>query len=390
MHTELPNPGAAAREHSQNLAALIRERITAAGGWIGFADYMQLALYAPGYGYYSAGATKFGAAGDFVTAPEISSLFSRCVARQCAHVLESMGGGDVLEPGAGTGTMAVDMLREFERLGQIPERYLILETSAELRRRQQENIKSLPEHLVARVHWLDVLPQTPIRGVIVANEVADALPVRRFIMTDNGVGELGVAVIEGRLVAEVTEADPQMADRVNQLFAGQGAPEAGYCSELNDLLPGWVASLAGCLNAGIILLFDYGFSRQEYYLPERRSGTLRCYFRHRAHEDPFVWPGLQDITAWVDFSLLAQSALDAELVVDGYTTQAQFLLAGGIDEMVEQLIDQEPKAQVEMAQGLRQLLLPGEMGEAIKVMALRRGDVAVPPAMFGRDMRSSL
>lgn len=389
MHTELPEPSPAALEHSARLVALLCERVTAAGGWLSFRDYMQAALYEPGLGYYSAGATKFGAAGDFVTAPEISPLFSQCLAGQIAAVLAQLDAGDeradVLELGAGSGRMAADMLAEFARLDALPDRYLILEPSADLRERQQETISALPAELRDRVQWLDTLPRQ-LHGVIVGNEVADALPVQRFVLEEGEVGELGVATDGTTLDWAVQPASDELRERV----AALGVPDAGrYVSEVCAELPPWVGGLADSLSAGAILLLDYGYSRREYYLAERSTGTLRCYYRHRAHDDALLWPGLQDITAWVDFTAVADAATAAGLNVAGYTTQAQFLLGAGIDARAQVELADDPQAQAEAAHGLRQLMLPGEMGDSIKAIALTR-EVDAPPAFAARDMRVAL
>lgn len=400
MLSEFPQPDPDALEHSASLVAHIKEHILAAGGWISFADYMNLALYAPGMGYYSAGAHKLGVDGDFVTAPEISPLFSRCLANQCAEVLAELDNALVLELGAGSGVMAADMLLEFERLQCLPSEYLVLETSADLRARQAELLHERVPHLVSRVRWLDAMPEQPISGVIVANEVVDALPVERFVINHDGPAELGVVIQAEKLTEEMRPATGALLKSIESLQSETSLlTEPGYTSELSLRLPAWVASLNDWLQEGVVLLFDYGFSRREYYLPERSSGTLRCYYRHRAHEDPFVWPGLQDITAWVDFSYLAEAAQAVGMEVAGYTTQAQFLLAAGLDELVEietqNYIDagntqDGQQKQIELAHALRQLILPGEMGESIKVMALSKGAVTAPTALAGRDMRSSL
>jgi SAM-dependent MidA family methyltransferase len=393
MLSELPQPDSGALEHSARLIAHIKEQISAAGGWISFADYMDFALYAPGLGYYSAGALKLGADGDFVTAPEISPLFSRCLASQCAEVLAGLERGVVLELGAGSGIMAVDMLLELERLQSLPAEYLILEPSADLRARQVALLSERAPHLEPRVRWLDGMPEQPIQGVIVANEVVDALPVERFVIDGGRVEELGVAIQADQLAAEMRPATGALLTTIQSLQP-ELLTQSGYTSELCLRLPAWVASLSDWLQEGVVLLFDYGFSQREYYLPERSSGTLRCYYRHRAHEDPFIWPGLQDITAWVDFSRLAEAAQATGMEVAGYTTQAQFLLAAGLDEQValetQNYVRGDPQKQVELAHALRQLVMPGEMGESVKVMALCKGDVSIPTAMSGRDMRSSL
>jgi len=386
MHTELPQPSADALEHSDRLARLLHERIAAHSGWISFRDYMQAALYEPGLGYYSAGAVKFGEAGDFVTAPEISPLFSRCLARQCDEVLAELGGGDVLELGGGSGRMAADMLLEFARMGALPDRYLILEPSADLRDRQGQLLQALPPELHTRVSWLDALPDEPLRGVIVGNEVVDALSVQRFVIDDAAINELGVVSDGERFDLAGRPADASLAAAVRKLGLDV---DAGYTSEICASLSPWVAALSTSLAAGAIMLLDYGYSRQEYYLPERRSGTLRCYYRHRAHENALLWPGLQDITAWVDFTALTAAAEQADLQVAGYTTQAHFLVAAGIEQLVEELIASDTQLQVAAARGLRQLMLPGEMGDTVKVMAMTRG-VAAPGGFAGRDMRAAL
>jgi SAM-dependent MidA family methyltransferase len=392
MFPDLPSPDPAALAHSSKLIALIRERIESAGGWISFADYMDLALYAPGLGYYSAGARKLGAEGDFVTAPEISPLFSRCVGAQCMEVLTGLDGGSILELGAGSGVMAVEILLELDDRQGLPDEYLILEPSADLRERQQSIIKTRCAHLLSRVRWLDSRPES-FGGVILANEVADALPFTRFRIGSRGAEELGVGLAEAGFAAAALPARAPLGALVESLLREAQLP-VGYTSEFSNRLPAWIEGFAGWLTVGTMLLFDYGFSRREYYSSDRGSGTLRCYYRHRAHDDPFLWPGLQDITAWVDFTLLAESARSAGFEVAGYTTQAQFLMAAGLDARVAALVNErgEPdaRAQAEQAHALRQLLLPGEMGETVKVMALTLGDAPVPSGMAGRDMRTSL
>jgi len=390
MQLDLPTPSPEALAHSETVCIHVAEHIQAAGGWICFAEYMSLVLYAPGLGYYSAGAHKFGEAGDFVTAPVISPVFSQCLAGQCAEVLNALGGGTILEPGAGTGIMAADMLLELERLQALPDEYLILEPGADLRERQLQTIMQRVPHLRERVRWLDSAPAEAFRGVVVANEVLDALPVQRFVLRGEDTHELGVALAGTQLVARSRPAGTALSAAIENIRCLPGfSPADGYESEICMQLPAWIQTVAEWLNEGVALFLDYGFPRHEYYFSERSSGTLRCYYRHRAHENPFVWPGLQDITAWVDFSFLAETAMAAGFVLTGYTTQANFLLASGIDERVSAHTGGQ-RAQVELASGLRQLLLPGEMGESVKVMALSRGGAAAPSGMYGRDMRSRL
>jgi SAM-dependent MidA family methyltransferase len=380
---ELPAPGPAAIEHSGRLAALIAARIDAAGGWIDFSEFMDLALYAPGLGYYSAGAAKFGPAGDFVTAPEISPLFGRCMARACAPVLDATG-GVVLELGGGTGKLAAELLAALAGLGAAPAQYLMLEPSADLRERQRETLARLAPAQLPRVVWLDRLP-AGIEGVVLANEVADALPVSRFVMQGGAPWALGVSRRDDGFCWEPAAASANLVAAVSALQAELPAPlPDGYATEVSLRLPAWLASLGDTLRRGMLLLSDYGMTRREYYHAQRSAGTLICHYRHRAHADPFFQPGLQDITAWVDFSAVAHAADAAGFTIGGYATQAHFLLASGI---VEDLVSQPSPA---AASAAKSLLFPGEMGERFKVMALTRGSAIPLPGFSIRDLRHRL
>ncbi len=381
----LPEPDEKARAHSMALIRLIVDEIAGAGGQISFARYMALALFAPGLGYYSAGSQKFGASGDFVTAPEISPLFSRCLARQTAEVLENLGSGDVLEVGGGSGIMAADLLAELALLGSLPKQYFLLELSADLRQRQRETLAQKVPHLLARVQWLDSLPDDGFRGVVLANELLDALPVHLFRAEAEGFTERCVTWQDGRFQwCSAGIGDAALAQGLAML--GEGLPE-GYVSELNLAAGGWIGSVATLLQAGVVLLIDYGFPRHEYYHPQRDRGTLMCHYRHRAHDDPFVYPGLQDITAHVDFTAVAECAVDSGLDVLGYNTQGLFLLANGITELAQSDNERE---QLRLAQQVRTLTLPGDMGELFKVMALGRNyDVPLRGFML-QDLRGKL
>lgn len=357
---ELPLPAPAALAHSARLKEHISAELTAAGGVIGFDRYMQLALYAPGLGYYSAGARKFGAAGDFVTAPEISPLFARCLAVQCTEVLEALDGGDILELGAGSGRMAADLLHELVRLGAPPRNYLILEVSAELRARQQRTLAEQAPALFEKVTWLERLPES-FSGVILGNEVLDALPVSRFRRAHQGFEELAVALEAGGFAWRLRPAPVQLQTALEVLEALLPVPLAeDYCSEICLRLPAFINSLSDALVRGALLFTDYGYARAAYYHPQRRMGTLMCHYRQRAHDDPFLYPGLQDITAHVDFTAVAEAATAAGLQLAGYTTQAHFLLALGI---VERITDLKTGGEVKL------LTLPEEMGEHFKAMA---------------------
>jgi len=384
--SRLPIPSPEAQAHSEKLIARIVDEIAAAGGRITFARYMELALYAPGLGYYSGGSRKFGAAGDFVTAPEISPLFSRCLARQTAEVLRELGGGAVLEVGAGSGVMAAEILAELEAVDALPEHYDILELSGELRARQRETLAKCVPQLVERVRWLDALPAPGFRGVVLANELLDALPVHCFEVTADGVQERFVGWNGERF--EWRLAAPEDAQLAARFFDIAKDLPVGYASELSLAAEGWIASIAAMLEAGVALLVDYGFPRHEYYHPSRTGGTLMCHYRHRAHDDPFVYPGLQDITAHVDFTAIAEAAVDAGLHVAGYNTQGFFLLASGLTELAPPAEDE--RQQLLLAQQIRTLTLPGEMGELFKVMALTRNFDAPLRGFALQDLRSRL
>jgi SAM-dependent MidA family methyltransferase len=387
---DLPALSAEETAHGARLGERLREEIERAGGWIGFARYMQLALYEPGLGYYSAGARKFGAAGDFVTAPEVAPVFSRCLAVQCAEVLENLGGGDLLELGAGSGVMAADLLGELERRDALPRRYLILDVSADLRQRQLETLAATVPRLLDRVEWLDRLPDR-LEGMVVANEVLDAQPVERFVWRNGAVHALGVAWQRGGPAWSEAPAPPRLAEAVRRLELETGAawPD-GYTSEINVDLADWLAAVARALARGVMLFVDYGLPRREYYAPERSEGTLLCHCRHRFHDDPFARPGLQDVTAWVDFTAVAEAAQAVGLGLAGYTTQTHFLIGNGIGEFVANVVDLDVVERVNLSRQAMLLTLPGEMGERFKAIGLGRGYDAPLRGFASRDLRHTL
>ena len=375
---------------SARLVERIRAAMDEAGGRIGFARFMQLALYAPGLGYYSAGARKFGASGDFITAPEVAPLFSRCVAAQCAEVLQALGGGDVLELGAGSGAMAAAMLVELEVLQSLPARYLILDVSADLRERQRETLAAAVPHLLERVSWLDRLPDGLV-GVVVANEVLDAMPVERFVVRDESILALEVAWRSGRFEWVELPAAPDLRGRVERVRAEASAHwPSGYCSELNAGLEPWLASVADSLERGVLLFVDYGLPRRELYAAERSAGTLLCHFRHRFHDDPLVNVGLQDITAWVDFTAVAEAGEHAGLEVAGYTTQAHFLIGNDLARLVGEASRMDVVQRVNLSRQAMLLTLPGEMGERFRAIALSKGYDAPLRGFAVRDLRHTL
>lgn len=383
-------PGMDEAQHSRRVHAHIAAAITEAGGWLSFEAYMDMVLYAPGLGYYSAGASKLGAAGDFVTAPEMSRLFGSCVARQCAEVLAALRSGGILEIGAGSGRLAGDILECLGASDRLPAFYWILEVSADLRQRQRAYLREVVPHLLDRIRWLDTPPADDFDGVIVANEVLDALPVTRFRWTRAQTEELGVGLDGGRFVWAARPADDAIAGYCRRLRRAGGDWPEGYVSEFCPRLVPWAANVTRGLRNGAVLWCDYGLPRAQYYFPERCDGTLLCHFRQRAGDDPFRHPGLQDITAWVDFSLLAEAGAEAGFRLAGFTTQAHFLAGIGIDREMQRLAGADQNEFARLAAQARRLMLPGEMGERFKAMAWTRGLELDLSGFALRDFRDAL
>jgi len=350
---------------------------------------MDLALYAPNYGYYSGGAWKLGEGGDFTTAPEVSALFGACVARQCEEILSRLTAGSILEIGAGSGRLAVDVLARLEALGKLPEHYWILDISPDLRDRQRKHIERHLPHLLSRVEWLDRPPERSFEGVVLANEVLDALPVARFRWRSDTIEELGVVIENERLTWAARPAPAAMAETCRRLADAGGGWDDGYESEYCPRVVAWTQEVTRTLRRGAALWFDYGLPRAQYYLPERHEGTLICHFRHRAHTDSFANVGLQDITAWVDFTLLAEASREAGFELAGFTTQAHFLAGMGIDREMR-IAAADDASFARLANQARRLMLPGEMGESFKAMAWLRG-MDVPLSGFAlQDLRHTL
>ena len=386
----LPELTPAQSAHSARLVDRIHDVIDAQAGWINFERFMEMALYEPGLGYYSAGSSKLGAGGDFVTAPEVSPLFSRCLATQCSEILQHVSGGAILELGAGSGVMAADLLNELAVQGSLPERYLILEVSADLRERQRALVQERAPAHAARVEWLDRLPEE-LRGVVLANEVLDALPVQRFRIRGDHVNSLGVTWQLGRLDWSETRADAGLEAAVRGIEANTGERLSdGYTSEINMRLAPWIAGIAAALKEGVALFVDYGLPQRQYYRSERREGTLLCHFRHRFHDDPLINVGVQDIGAWVDFTAVAEAATAAGLGVAGFATQAHFLIGNGLEQLLGPADGHELASRVQLARQAMLLTLPGEMGERFKVIGLTR-DFERPLRGFGvRDLAATL
>lgn len=388
----MPTPDADALMHSEACAAHIRVEIAKAKGWMSFAQFMDLALYAPGLGYYGAGARKFGAAGDFVTAPEISSLFGQCIARSIAATITATQ-GDVLELGPGSGKLACDVLLALDDLDALPKHYFLLEVSADLRQRQTQALARLPSHLAKLAVWLDTLPDR-FDGAIVANEVLDVVPIHLVTFSSGWVFERGVVVDEQnqfqwRDNPAIPKSLNKPVSRIQTAFSAIGVDNSvpdGYLTEIAPAVDGLVASLAKSLHRGTILLIDYGFRHAEFYHPHRATGTLMCHYRHYAHTDPFYLPGLQDITAHVEFTSVAETGIANGLELIGYTSQAQFLLQAGITELIAAVDPADASAYLPMTNQAQRLLSPAEMGEFFKVIGFSKGGCTIDALANARPL----
>ncbi|HHB92375.1 MAG TPA: SAM-dependent methyltransferase [Thioploca sp.] len=384
MHS-LPPPHPDAILHSQRLTATIITAIERAGGIIPFNEFMQRALYTPGLGYYSAGMRKFGVDGDFVTAPEITPLFAQCIARQCQQVLANFESGVILEFGAGSGIMAVDILKTLEKLDCLPTHYFILEISSNLQLQQKAMFEAQAPQFLSLVKWLSKLPAEPLQGIILANEVMDAIPVQIFTVQADNISESHITYADNSFQwQEQVTSNEILQQAVTKLEL-----PVGYVSEINLALLAWIQSIADILEAGMVLLIDYGFPNKEFYHPQRNKGTLMCHYRHHSHIDPLILVGLQDITAHVNFTAVADAAVSANLHVAGYTTQANFLLACGLADILFSLNPDDKQNYLKQAQQVKTLILPSEMGELFKVMALTR-NLDIPLLGFSKDERTRL
>lgn len=380
--SKLPEPSEAAQESSHELSRRIAAEIKAGGGWLSFARYMELALHCPGLGYYGGGSLKFGSSaegGDFVTAPELTPLFGQTLAVQVEEVLRASA-PVVMEVGAGSGRLAADLLTALEEHG-LPERYLILELSGELRARQRQTIAAAAPHLLDRVAWLDRLPDS-FAGCVVANELLDAMPVHALAWRTEGMMERGVVIAGDRFDWAERPAPAWLATAAAALPVSKP-----YVSEIGLNATAWVAEWGQRLTQGALLLIDYGLTRHEYYHPGRNGGTLRCHYRQRAHDELFAWPGLSDITAHVDFTAIAEAGHGAGLDVLGYTSQATFLINLGLGELLAARRDADEASGLRAGGAVQMLISPNEMGELFKVIALGRG-IEEPLLGFGRGDRT--
>ena len=391
--SEVNNPGWAKPEgsacsHSAAVARYIRERIEDAGGVLPFDQYMDAVLYAPGLGYYATGTRKFGEGGDFITAPEMGPLFGQCLAHEVGPVLEMIDAPCVLEFGAGSGALAQSLIEALVASGQLPSRYCILEISPDLRERQRERLEPLAKRYGLTIEWLEQIPSEPLHGVILANEVVDAFAVTRFRVIEGRPWRAGVC-IEGDGFAW-DWIDDLAPDSVAAKIVRRYELVEGYTSEVCPRADAWIDTLSHCLEQGLAIVIDYGFSAGEYYLPERSQGTLRCHYQHRAHNDPLIFLGIQDITCHVDFSGLADAGQAAGFDILGYTSQEAYLLSLGLLDLAAPQPEDDEKAVLARAAEVKQLILPSQMGEAFKVMALGRNLDQKLQGFDLRDRRPSL
>ncbi len=376
--SQLPVPDKAALAVSDQLRERILSEINRQGP-IGFDRYWQLAMYEPGLGYYSAGAHKLGPAGDFVTAPELGSVFAQCLAKPVGAVVAELEAAKLLELGAGSGRFAFDLLTELRARKALPTSYWILEPSGDLRQRQQQ----LLEPFGALVEWLDHPPTRPWRGLIFGNEVVDALPAKRITKTATGWSELRVTAQDEQFGWCRAMVDSSLSEQIAALELPADLP-VGYTTELQPSLRAWIKSITSGLEQGGLLLADYGYPRAEYYLADRTDGTLQCHYRHRAHHDPFLWPGLNDLTVSVDFTAVAEALDAADFEVDGFTNQAQFLIDCGIDQVIQNQTLVEAVSHANLMHQTKLLTLPAEMGEHIKFIGATRALKPLPGFAFNQ------
>ncbi len=398
----LPAPHEDALRQSERLVEAIRASIVTAGRPISLGEFVHHALYQPEFGYYSAGSRKFGEQGDFVTAPELGSVFAQCIARGIRRVFAELDHGtrnhaNILELGAGSGQFAYDCLLALQALDAVPLRYQILEVSADLRVRQQELLATLPDNLFERVEWLQVPPQASFEGVIFANEVIDALPMERFCVQADGqismecidvddASTLGLCSVSCPATPAIASAVTGTRNRLHEIEPWS----LPYVSEVRVGLGDWLRSISAHLERGALLMVDYGADAAELYRADRTAGTLLCHYRHRAHDQVLLWPGLQDITSWVDFTQVAEAATDLGWNLDGYTSQAHLLIDLELDQVVAaRFTDASTMVQLRLAAEVKQLTLPGEMGERFKAISLSRGLThgLLSPAYMGLERR---
>ena len=387
-----PNDRKNNRDHSQSHSELVMENlakeIKANQGWISFEDFFEFVMYKPGLGYYSAGAKKLGSSGDFTTSPEISRLFGKTVSNQVLALLNNFASPSIIEIGAGSGRLAYDIITNLINSKMDFDKYYILEVSADFRERQRQELSLLPDETFEKVIWLDSILEAPVEGIVIGNEVIDALPFKRFTVVDHKIQEIGVSIKNGQLTESTRDADKTLAEEVRLIEKALNRDfEQNYTSEIRLNIGQWLKGISSMLKSGALLFIDYGYSRQEYYAADRKNGSMICHYRNTAHENPFLNLGVQDISASVEFTLLAEKALEEQLEVGLFTSQSDFLINGNILGELDKIEDDTLR--MELTQEIKQLLMPSQMGQTFKCMMLYK-NISLDSFEGIRDLRHTL
>ena len=374
--------------HSELVMENLAKEIKANQGWISFEDFFDFVMYKPGLGYYSAGAKKLGPSGDFTTSPEISRLFGKTVSNQVIALLNNFESPSIIEIGAGSGKLAYDIINNLINSKVDFDKYYILEVSADFIERQKQELSLLPNEVFEKVIWLDSILEAPVEGIVIGNEVVDALPFKRFTVVDHKIQEIGVSIKNGQLTESTRDADKTLAEEVRLIEKALNRDfEQNYTSEIRLNIGQWLKGISSMLKSGAILFIDYGYSRQEYYAADRKNGSMICHYRNAAHENPFLNLGVQDISASVEFTLLAEKALEEQLEVGLFTSQSDFLINGNILGELDKIEDDTLR--MELTQEIKQLLMPSQMGQTFKCMMLYK-NISLDSFEGIRDLRHTL
>jgi len=374
--------------HSELVMENLAKEIKANQGWMSFEDFFDFVMYKPGLGYYSAGAQKLGPSGDFTTSPEISRLFGKTVSNQVIALLNNFESPSIIEIGAGSGKLAYDIINNLINSKVDFDKYYILEVSADFIERQKQELSLLPDEAFEKVIWLDSILEAPVEGIVIGNEVVDALPFKRFTVVDHKIQEIGVSIKNGQLTESTRDADKTLAEEVRLIEKALNRDfEHNYTSEIRLNTGQWLKGISSMLKSGAILFIDYGYSRQEYYAADRKNGSMICHYRNTAHENPFLNLGVQDISASVEFTLLAEKALEEQLEVGLFTSQSDFLINGNILGELDKIEDDTLR--MELTQEIKQLLMPSQMGQTFKCMMLYK-NISLDSFEGIRDLRHTL
>ena len=368
---DFEKPDQEALNHSMLVQEHLKNKVNDHQGWLSFYDFMNFVLYKPTLGYYSTGTHKIGLGGDFTTAPEISKLFGVAIANQLLPAIRKYKKPSILEIGAGSGKLAFDIINHLNNRNVELDYYYILEISGDLKERQKRTLSQLPKGIQVKIRWLDKVPEEGIEGAVIANEVIDALPFERFKIIDNDIVQIGITFKGSQLIEKERAASPALREAIKNIEHDIGRSfDSGSVSEIRVDFEDWFKSINKGLKSGIALFIDYGYARKDYYSSEIDNGNMICHFQNKAHLDPYIYPGLQDISASVDFSLLADSAFNLGYQVELYCHQADFLMSADILESINSETDDEER--IRMNQQIKQLFLPNIMGESFKCMLLSK------------------